>query len=97
MTRALLSRLLIIVVVSLLAQAGLAQAGQARGGAARTPLHASEVQADRAKVHDREWLKSQVRRRYGTAAIPSKTTPKPSSDPNEKPAPKKDPAKSSSD
>jgi hypothetical protein len=92
MTRALSSRLLIIAVVPL-----LANVGQARGVSARTPLHASGAQADRAKAHDREWLKSQVRRRYGTAAIPSKTTPKPSSDPNEKPAPKKDPAKSSSD
>ncbi len=42
-----------------------------------------------AKVRDRNWLKSQMRRRYGTSALPEKTYPAPGDkkNPPNKPTP----------
>jgi hypothetical protein len=37
------------------------------------PGHANGATAQNSKVHDRNWLKSQVKRRYGTSALPDKS------------------------
>ena len=45
--------------------------GQSRPATARPNTAAPQ----NSKVRDKNWLKSQVRRRYGTSAVPEKTQP----------------------
>jgi hypothetical protein len=42
-----------------------------------TPRSNSGAAPQNSKVHDRNWLKQQVRRRYGTSAVPEKSDPQP--------------------
>jgi len=52
-------------------------------GAQNRPAASRAAQSP--KVHDKNWFKDQVRKRYGTSAIPQKPDP---STGNKKPAPK---------
>ncbi len=58
---------LVILVTPLLGGAP----GQSRPATARPNTAAPQ----NSKVRDKSWLKSQVRRRYGTSAVPEKTQP----------------------
>jgi hypothetical protein len=49
----------------------LSASGQSRPAALRPDAH----RAQNSTVHDRNWLKSQVRRRYGSSAVPEKAAP----------------------
>ena len=61
-------RLLIFVVP-------LVAGGSSSGGQSRpAPARSNGATAQNSKVHDRNWLKAQVRRRYGTSALPDKST-----------------------
>jgi hypothetical protein len=42
------------------------------------PAHPNTATPQNSKAHDKNWLKSQVRRRYGTSALPEKADPNPS-------------------
>jgi hypothetical protein len=61
---------IVLVFLPLLVGASIPASGQSRSGSARS--NPSSPQSS--KLHDRNWLKTQVRRRYGTAALPDKTT-----------------------
>ncbi len=39
------------------------------------PAHPNTPPAQNSKTHDAKWLKGQLRRRYGTGAIPEKSDP----------------------
>jgi len=58
----------LIFVVPLVTGSLSSAAGQSRPGPARSN------DAQNSKAHDRNWLKAQVRRRYGTSALPDKST-----------------------
>jgi hypothetical protein len=60
---------LIIFVLPLTVGVLASSAGQSHPA----PGHPSPPTAQNSKVHDRNWLKSQVKRRYGTSALPDKS------------------------
>jgi hypothetical protein len=75
-------RLLLVLLALIVAS------GQARSGPTRPGGRASEDPPGDSKTHDREWLKSQLRRRYGTSSTPDKDKGKktpPATKPTEKP------------
>ena len=49
----------------------LCAAAQSRPGAQR----AESRSAQNSKVHDKNWFRDQVRKRYGTSAVPQKSDP----------------------
>jgi len=52
------------------------------------PAHPNIPPAQNSKTHDAKWLKGQLRRRYGTGAIPEKSDP---AAPEKKPGPPEKP------
>ncbi len=69
---------LLVVCVPLAALGGQARSGGNRVGGSQSP----------SKVRDKDWLKSQIRKRYGTGAIPEKSDPKQTAPPADKPSDK---------
>jgi hypothetical protein len=79
---------LLVLFVPLVALGGQARSGGNRGGSPSP-----------SKVRDKDWLKSQIRKRYGTGAMPEKSDPKqtappPAEKPSDKPGDSKPQPKS---